>query len=321
MATASLVFTVLIAASFWHVTSPGEVDKLNVVATFYPLAYFAEEIGGDYVSVRQLLPDNTEVHSWEPSISDIVVVDDADILIYNGANVDNWFEADVLPSIDQSNKIIVKTTEGVELLETVADEIVDLVFFGYSGVSYGYYGHENGPFDPHTWISPFVAKQQAQKIHVALVQKDPEHEQYYDERWQDLKARFEQLDDDYMTGLSNTQREVIFVTHAAYGYLADRYGFEQHGVIGLTADEQPSASVIANLVEMMLDLETYVMYIDPLYSDEYAQTLKNTLESKTGQPFQVLTLYFMLGPVEGKDYFDQQKENLNNLKLGLEASS
>lgn len=293
--TASVVVIVIVAVSFWHSTNQGEIGKLNVVATFYPLVYFAEEIGGEYVSVLQLIPHNTEVHSWQPSVSGIVAVDEADIVIYNGANLDNWFETDILPSINQGNKIIVETTEGVELLET------------------------DGLLDPHTWISPFVAKQQAQKIHLALVQKDPEHKQYYDQRWQDLKARFEQLDNDYMTGLSHVQKDKIFVTHAAFGYLAARYGFEQHGVIGLSADEQPSTSVIADLVNMMLKYETYVVYVDPVYSDEYAQTLKDTLESKTGQAVHILNLYFMLGPVEDMGYFEQQESNLNNLKLGLEA--
>jgi len=293
--TASVVIIVIVAVSFWHSTNPGEADKLNVVATFYPLAYFAEEIGGEYVSVLQLIPHNTEVHSWQPSVSGIVAVDEADIVIYNGADLDNWFETDILPSINQGNKIIVDSTEGVELLEA------------------------DGLLDPHTWISPFVAKQQAQKIHLALIQKDPEHKQYYDQRWQDLKAKFEQLDNDYVTGLSNVQKDVIFVTHAALGYLAARYGFEQHGVIGLSADEQPGASVIADLVDMMLNHETYVVYVDPVYSDEYAQALKGTLDSKTGRSVQILNLYFMLGPVEDMDYFEQQESNLNNLKLGLEA--
>lgn len=293
--TASIVVIVIVAVSFWHSANLGEVGKLNVVATFYPLAYFAEEIGGEYVSVLQLIPHNTEVHSWQPSVSGIVAVDEADIVIYNGANLDNWFETDILPSINQGNKIIVDSTEGVELLEA------------------------DGLLDPHTWISPFVAKQQAQKIHLALVQKDPEHKQYYDQRWQDLKARFEQLDNDYVTGLSHVQKDVIFVTHAAFGYLAARYGFEQYGVIGLSADEQPSTSVIADLVNMMLKYETYVVYVDPVYSDEYAQTLKDTLESKTGQAVHILNLYVMLGPVEDMGYFEQQESNLNNLKLGLEA--
>ena len=303
-ATAIIVLTAVFATVFYSQQNKTESDKLKVVATFYPLAFFAQEIGGEEVTTKQLIPDNTEVHTWQPSFADILAVDEADVIIYNGASLDHWFEEEVLSNIDSSNKIIVETTKGVQLIETEtehADEHEEL-------------------YDPHTWISPFLAKQQAQNIYEALIQKDPEHEGYYSERWQNLKTRFEELDNKYLTGLSTKSKEDIFVAHSAFGYLADRYGFKQHGVIGISADEQPSASVYANLVDMMMEYETYVVYVDPVYSDESAQTLKSELKRLSGQDVHILKLYFMLGVIDGLDYFGQQEKNLENLKIGLEAS-
>jgi zinc transport system substrate-binding protein len=305
IATITIVLTAVVAAAYYSILQKEiEVGKLKVVASFYPLAFFAQEIGGEEVTVRQLIPDNLEVHTWQPSFADILAVDEADVIIYNGASLDHWFEDDILPIIDSSDKIIVETTDGVQLLETEpenADEHEEL-------------------YDPHTWISPFIAKQQAQKIYEALIQKDPAHEDYYTERWQNLKTRFEELDNKYLTGLSTRNKEEIFVAHSAFGYLAERYGFKQYGVIGISADEQPSASVYANLVEMMVEHEIYVVYVDPVYSDESAQTLKNELKRLSGQDVQILKLYFMLGTIDGLDYFGQQEKNLENLKIGLEAS-
>jgi zinc transport system substrate-binding protein len=303
-ATAIIVLTAVFATAFYSQQNKAESDKLKVVATFYPLAFFAQQIGGEEVTVTQLIPDNTEVHTWQPSFADILAVDEADVIIYNGASLDHWFKDDILPTIDSSNKIIVETTKGVQLIETEtehADEHEEL-------------------YDPHTWISPFLAKQQAQNIYEALIQKDPDHEAYYSERWQNLKTRFEELDNNYLTGLSTKNKEDIFVAHAAFGYLADRYGFKQHGVIGISADEQPSAQVYANLVDMMMEHETYVVYVDPVYTEESVQTLKNDLETRTDQKVQILKLYFMLGAIDGLDYFGQQEKNLENLKIGLEAS-
>lgn len=303
-ATAIIVLTAVFATAFYSQQNKTESDKLKVVATFYPLAFFAQQIGGEEVTVKQLIPDNTEVHTWQPSFADILAVDEADVIIYNGASLDHWFKNDLLPAIDASNKIVVETTKGVKLIETEtehADEHEEL-------------------YDPHTWISPFLAKQQAQKIYEALIQKDPEHEEYYSERWQNLKTQFEELDNKYLTGLSTKNKEDIFVAHSAFGYLADRYGFKQHGVIGISADEQPSASVYANLVEMMMEYETYVVYVDPVYTAESIQTLKNDLETRTDQNVQILKLYFMLGAIDDLDYFGQQEKNLENLKIGLEAS-
>jgi len=305
IATITIVLTAMVAAAYYSILQKEmEVDKLKVVASFYPLAFFAQEIGGEEVTVRQLIPDNTEVHTWQPSFADILAVDEADVIIYNGASLDHWFEDDILSIVDSSDKIIVETTKGIKLLETEPEHADE---------------HEELD-DPHTWISPFLAKQQAQNIYEALIQKDPNHEDYYSERWQKLKMRFEELDNNYLTGLSTKNKEEIFVAHSAFGYLADRYGFKQYGVIGISADEQPSASVYADLVEIMIEHETYVVYVDPVYTDESAQTLKNALETRTDQNVQILKLYFMLGTIDGLDYFGQQEKNLENLKICLEAS-
>ena len=303
--TAVIVLTVVFATAFYSLQNKTKDDKLKVVATFYPLAFFAQQIGGEEVTVKQLIPENTEVHNWQPSFGDILALDEADVIIYNGASLDHWFEDDILSTIDSSNKIIIETTEEVNLLETEQEND----------------DHEHeGSSDPHTWISPFIAKQQAQNIYESLVQKDPNNLDYYTEHWQNLKTQFEELDNNYLSGLSTKAKEEIFVTHSAFGYLADRYSFEQHGVIGISADEQPSASTYANLVEMMMEHETYVVYVDPVYADESAQTLRNELERLSGQDVQILKFYFMLGDMDGLDYFGQQEKNLDNLKIGLEAS-
>ncbi len=304
--TAIIISAAVFATVFYALQNKTAENRLKVVASFYPLAFFTQEIGGEKVTVKQLIPDNTEVHTWQPSFGDILAVEEADVLIYNGASLDHWFEDDVLSIVDSGNKVVVETTEGLQLLET-EQETGD---------------HElEGLYDPHTWISPYIAKQQAQKIYEALVQKDPDNQGYYSERWQHLKTRFETVDNDYMSGLSTKGRNEVFVAHSAFGYLADRYDFEQHGVIGISADEQPSATVYANLVDMMIEHETYVVYVDPVYADESAQTLKNELQRLSGQDVEILELYFMLGAIDDLDYFEQQTRNLENLKIGLEAST
>ena len=306
MATIIIILIAASATVFYAFQNSTEDNKLKVVASFYPLAFFTQEIGGEKVTVKQLIPDNTEVHNWQPSSADLLAIEDADVIIYNGASLDHWFEDDILPVIDSSDKVIVETTEGIQLLET--------------GQETDEQEHEHeGNYDPHTWLSPFIAKQQAQNIYEALVRKDQNNEGYYNERWQTLKARFEELDNDYLTGLSTKGKDEIFVTHSAFGYLADRYGFEQHGVIGISADEQPSTQVYTKIVEMMMEHEIYVVYVDPVYANEYAQTLKNELQHLSGQNVQILELYIILGKMNSLDYFEQQEKNLENLKIGLEA--
>jgi zinc transport system substrate-binding protein len=302
-ATAIIVVMVVFSTAFYAQQNKTETDKLKVVATFYPLAFFAQQIGGEEVIVNQLIPDNTEVHTWQPSFDDILAIEEAEVIIYNGAALDHWFKNDILPVINASNKVIVETTTGVKLIETGTEHA----------------GEHEELYDPHTWINPFIAKQQAQNIYEALIQKDPDHETYYSERWQTLKTRFEELDNEYLNGLSTKSKEDIFIAHSAFGYLAERYGFKQHGVIGISADEQPNTKVYANLVENMTKYKTYVVYVDPVYTEESVQTLKNELERLSGQDVKILKLYLMLGTIDGLDYFGQQEKNLENLKIGLEA--
>lgn len=180
--------------------------------------------------------------------------------------------------------------------------------------------HDHGLCDPHTWISPYIAKQQAQNIYQAIVQKDPGNATYYGQRMNILLDRFEQLDDEFISGLLETEREQVFVAHGAFGYLAGRYGFEQRSVIGISGDEQPSPSTIAALVDMMVSSQTYFVYLDPVFSDAYVNTLKSNVESVSGHSVTVLKLYLMTGPVDGKDYFQQMESNLMALKQGLGAT-
>ena len=87
--------------------------------------------------------------------------------------------------------------------------------------------------------------------------------------------------------------------------------------MGISAEEQPSASVLAGLVETMVENDVNVLYTDPVYASEYADSLRVMVEQQTGGSVEILPLYLMTGPMDGLDYFDQQEANLENLKAGL----
>jgi zinc transport system substrate-binding protein len=280
---------------------PLKGEKLIVVATFYPIYYLAEWIGGDMVEVHSLIQPGIEVHSWQPSVNDIVACSDADIIIYNGAGLDDWLHEEVLPLIDVEGKLIIDTTENVTLWENIEKKEIE----------------EHGLYDPHTWISPYEARQQAETIYRAFIMKDPDNLDYYIDRWMALSNDLKNLDESYNTKLQSKVRDSIFVTHDAFGYIARRYGFKQQGIIGVSADEQPNTQTIAQIVDMMQQTGTYVFYIEPGYSDIYVQTVKTELQIRTGQTIQILALYHLNGPIDGLDYIQQMEKNLVNLQKGL----
>lgn len=269
----------------WSITNE---DKIKIVVTFYPLAYMTERIGGDRVYIKTLMPYNTEPHHWSPSPSELIEISKADIIIFNGAGLDDWLIKEALSTISISEKIIVNTTEGLPLINV------------------------NGKIDPHTWISPYMALKQAEKILNALIEKDPNGKNHYIERFNELKYKLEELDMMYQEELSNKTKNIIIVTHEAFGYLAKRYGFEQIGIIGLSAEEEPSAMSIKNIIELMMKYNITVIYVDPTYPKSYADLIKREISG-----IKTVVLYLALGPIDNKDYLKQLEENLNALKIGL----
>jgi zinc transport system substrate-binding protein len=312
LATIIIISIIISSVLAYSIKTSSQVsgDKLKIVTTFYPLTYMTQQIGGYHVEITQLMPNNVEIHNWEPSVSHIRATEDADIIFYNGAGADHWMEDEILPALSTSrSRTVVETADDLTLITNSEQEHND----GDDD------DHGHGLYDPHTWISPYMAKQQVEVIYNTLVEVDSQHEDYYTQRWHSLKQQFEQLDASYKTSLANTSRHAIFVSHGAFGYLADRYGFIQHGVIGISADEQPSALTIIKLVEEMKKRQEYILYVDPVYSSSYIKTIQNEIQAQTGQSATVLKLYLMVGPMDGLDYLEQMQTNLVNLQTGLGA--
>ncbi|MGC8912360.1 MAG: metal ABC transporter solute-binding protein, Zn/Mn family [Thermoplasmata archaeon] len=115
---------ILIGATAWFASVRESTEKLQVVATFYPLYFFASEVGKDKAEVSMLIPDNSEVHSWEPGIPDILKVEKAKIFIYNGAGLEPWVP-DVISAV-KNRPLIVDASKDISLaLSPAIQEILD----------------------------------------------------------------------------------------------------------------------------------------------------------------------------------------------------
>ncbi len=296
---------ILIGASVFLRQDAEEDDGMKVVATFYPLAYMAESIGGERVSVSSMVPYNSELHSWTPSPQDIIRAENAQLILYNGGPADAWLVSEVLPAIGPNGRVVANTTAGVEFISG-----------GHEGE-----GHEDeGAVDPHTWLSPRRAMSQAENVYKALCEADPDGISYFTPRFASLNQSLAALDAQY-SSLANASVPGVIVSHAAFGYLAHDYGFEQHGVIGLSADEDPSAATLIALADMMESSGIFSVMVDPVYKQSYGQALKSDLESRTDHTVTILEVFLALGPYQdpkgNADYLDQLQRNLVSLKAGL----
>jgi len=296
----------IIASFFLRNASAEEDDTTKVVATIYPIAYMAEAIGGERVTVTCLIPYNTEVHSFSPSARHMISTDSADIILYNGGPGDHWLISDVLPVIDTEGVLVVNTTIGVEYI------------LGGHGHEHAGEEDEGSEVDPHTWLSPRQAQVQARNVFEALCTADPNGTAYFEARFGALNDRLTELDAGYQL-LSTGNQTTIIVSHAAFGYIANDYGFSQEGAIGLSGDQQPSLSAIVALVDQMIEENIYTVYTDPVSQRDYTAVLKYDVERRSGHQVNMMGLYLMTGPVDGMDYLDQMVQNLINLTIGLEV--
>lgn len=301
---------ILIAASLFTSDGDDDDDDTQVVATFYPLAYMAETIGGERVTVSCLIPYNTEIHSFSPTAQNMIDADSADVILYNGGPGDSWLVDDVIPAINVDGTLVVNTTTGVEYI-------------------WGEHEHEHDheeeeaeeeeeglEIDPHTWLSPKEALVQAKNIYEALCEADPDGADYFLENYEELNSTLSQLDEDY-EALTEGNASTIIVSHSAFGYVAYDYNFTQVGAIGLSGDEEPSVATITALVNLMTNQSIYMVFTEPGFSNSYANTLESTVESQTGHDVRLLVLYLMTGPQGDLDYLEQMSQNLINLKIGL----
>ena len=179
------------------------------------------------------------------------------------------------------------------------------------------YTNDNYQYDPHTWISPFIAKQQAHNIYEILIEADANHENYYTSQWNTFKTQLETLDNQYMENLSGGFNASIIVNHAAFGYLAYRYGFEQNSILDVLGSQRPDLSIIVDIVELIIEKNIYVIYTNPNYSKYHVDAIIETVEIQTGRELTTLQLYTMLGPINDLDYIEQQEKNLINFEKGI----
>lgn len=272
-------------------------DKISVVASFYPMYDFASKIGGDKVSVKNLTPAGVEPHDWEPSSTDMITMEKADIFIYNGLGMETWADS-VLGSLSNKKLVAVEASKNVPLLE----------------------GSENdgGGYDPHVWLNPQNAKIEMQNILTALISADPDSEAYYRENFEKYAAEIDALDSEFKTALSALPQKNIVVAHDAFGYLCDAYGLTQVPIEGLAADSEPDAARMSEIVDFVRVNGVRVIFFEELVSPKVAEAIA----SETGSSTAVLNPLEGLSDedlAKGADYFSVMRANLAVLTKSLAA--
>jgi zinc transport system substrate-binding protein len=262
--------------------SSSQGARETVVAAFYPLAFAAEQIGGDGVTVENLTPLGVEPHDLELSAGDIQTIGRADVVLYLGSG----FQPALEKAIDSTS------AEGVDLLDTVET---------HAG------GEEEHGVDPHVWLDPIRYSVMAERIGKELDRK-AEAAAFADR----LKA----LDIELRRGLSGCEHDEFVTSHAAFGYLAERYGLKQVAITGLSPEAEPTPRDLEHVVDQVRAVGATTVFFETLISPRLAETVAREVGAQTAvlDPIEGLT---EKKAAAGEDYFSVMRENLAALRKAL----
>lgn len=263
--------------------------KLDVVASAYPFAWLAQQVGGPDVHVADLVKPGAEPHDIELSPRQVGLVQTAGVVVYL-----KGFQ----PAVDDA---LGNGRQGLDLGGVVAQQPLTE-------------GDEPAARDPHIWLDPLRMKAAAEALAVRLADLDREHAAKYRSRAAAVGAALDTLDGVFRAALIGCARKEIVTSHSAFGYLAARYGLVQKGISGLTPDAEPSPKRIADVARFAREHHVTTIFFESLVDPKVARTVASEIGAGTA------VLDPVEGVVHGDDYLTVQRRNARALHDALGCS-
>lgn len=267
--------------------SDADTSGTQVAASFYPLQYVAQRVAGDHADVANLTTPGKEPHDLEPTIKETAIVAQADLVVY---------ESGLQPSIDDA---IAQNAVG-DIVDAAA--VVDLEPFARDAA----HDEADSDLDPHFWLDPIRMADLGDAVADALVDIDPANATDYEANAAALRVDLEALDQQFVAGLADCERQTIVVSHDAFGYLA-KYGVEVAPIAGLSPDAEPTPADLAALQQLITDDAITTVFGERLAPPRLTQTLADDMGVRTA----------ILDPIEGltdetatEDYLSLMEQNL-----------
>lgn len=273
-------FAVLNSSQSMILDEPKINERIVAIASFFPLYEFTKKIGGEKVDVALLVPSGVEPHDWEPTVKDLQLMQQADVIIINGIGFENWI--DDVDTVNSDVKVI-DTSLGISTLES----------------------------DPHIWLNPVMAKKQVENIVDSLSNVDPLNEKYYKKNAESYNKKLEELDNKISNEISSCKKDFI-TFHDAFSYFANQYELNQHTVLKSNEPhEEPTSKSLENIINLARDLDSNVIFTEESVDKRTSQVIANEIGGK------VLTLLPLEIGNSQTDYIKKMEENLSHLKEAL----
>jgi len=309
--------------------SSNETDKLTIYTTVYPLSYFAQRIGGDFVDVSSIYPAGANEHTFEPTQKDMMKLADANIFFYIGLGLEGFVE-NAKKTLANEDVTMVATADKVsdEKLAISTghvhaeddhhehDHAATEEDHDHAEEEHGHDDHEHGDIDPHVWLSPTISEDLALAIKNALVEKMPAQEATFTQNYEALVKELQDLDQEFKAMADQAQNKTFFVSHAAFGYIAGQYGLTQIPIAGLNSQNEPSQKELTMIVDKANELHIHHI----LFEQNVSSKLAEVIQKEVGAKSLVLHNLSVLTTDDEKNketYFTLMKKNIQTLDKAL----
>lgn len=255
-------------------SAPDGKEKLKVVTSFTIIADMARQIGGDYIDVHNLVPSGTDPHEYEPLPNDIKAATDADVLFYNGLNLEGgdkgWFKK-MTDSVHQKDENIFNLTEKVTP-KYLTDED----------------GREE-EINPHAFIDPAVGVLMAEKITEVLIEKHPTDSEKIKQSGEEYVNRLKELDKEYEERINDIPEEnrTLVTSERAFQYMNDHYGLKEAYIWEIDTEENGSPKQIKDLVHFIQEHKVPVLFVESNVDTRPMETVSK----ETGVPLAEKFIY------------------------------
>ena len=316
--------TVALAALSLAACSTGadsaDSGKVSVMASFYPLKYLTEQIGGELTSVTSLTPDGAEPHDLELSPASVDQLGKADAVVYL-----KGFQSAVDEAVEHNApKTVIDVAPAVQLVKVsdsgnhVDDHDHDADHDHEADHDHDHkaehdHDHDHDmSTDPHFWLDPERMSQAATLIGQALADADPKNAQTYTSNAANVSHSMKDLGTELVSGTATCEHTTFVTAHAAFGYLADRTGLTQVGISGLDPDSSPSPARLQEISELVKAQGVSTIFTEALIDPKVAETLAKDLGIETA----------VLDPIESQvnpneDYAAAMRNNITALRTAL----
>lgn len=283
-------------------TPSGETNALKITTSFYPLALIAEEIGGDYVSVESIYPEDSDPHSYELTSQQSVALSESDLVIV----ADEHEDEAVYNAANAAGVPVISVTDETEFI----DQVPTTEEHEHEDEE-----HEHGELNAHVWTTPKNAAIIANIITEKLTELDQENQTDYVANNDNLQESLTALDGEYQL-FADQQTKTFVVTHDAYAYLASEYGIDYVTLYGEHHDDEPTTKDITNVVDLINEQEISTIFVEQ--NDANNEVMKQ-ISDETGA--SVETFYNLATPSSTKQFSsitELYEYNLQMLELGDE---